>query len=302
MKLVLFDDYKPGLLKGDTVIDISGATRSVAGGTGQETMEGIISNFDSLRAELTRQLNEGREIPLSSVQLRAPLPRPGKVMAMGVNYLEFTQGPAAPISVFLKSPEAVLDPGGTTVLPPFDFRICHHEAEMTVVIGRTGKNIPEAQALGYVFGYTCGVDVSARGPFPGNSLNGKSFDGFCPLGPCITPKDEIPDPHKLQVRFWVDGQPRHDYTTSDMGHKIPECIAYSSSVMTLMPGDVIMLGTNHQGIGPLQDGETAEMEVEGIGRLSFEISDPRKRSWPKAIDREMADRVRSRFEAGGAPP
>ena len=300
MKLVLFDDYKPGLLKGNSVIDISGATQRVAGKSGQETMQGIITDFEALRPELNRQLSEGKEIPVSSVKLQAPLPKPGKVICMGVNYLEFTKGTPAPIMVFLKSPEAVIGNGDTVTLPPADFNICHHEAEFTVVIGKKGKNVPQAQWLDYIFGYTCGVDVSCRGEFGGNSFIGKSFDGCAPLGPCIVTKDEIADPHKLQVRFWVDGQPRHDYNTDDMAHRIPECIEYTSSIMTILPGDVLLLGTNHQGIGPLQDGETAEMEVEGVGRLMFKVSDPRKRSWPKSIDTEMAARVKSRFQPAAA--
>ena len=294
MKLVLFDGYKPGLLKGDTVVDLTGVVPQ--GHTGQETMEGIITNFDSLKGTLTQQLASGKTVPLSSVQLRAPLPRPSKVICMGVNYLEFTKAKALPILVFLKSPEAILDPGGTVNLPPVEFRICHHEAEVVVVFGKQGRNVPEAQWNDYVFGYTNGCDVSARGEFGGNSYIGKSFDGFCPIGPAITTKDEIADPHKLQVRFWVDGRDRHNYGTDDMGHQIPECVSYVSSIMTINPGDILLLGTNHQGIGALQDGETAEMETTGLGRLTFKVSDPLKRSWPKEIDAAMAATVRGRLE------
>ena len=299
MRLVLFDDYKPGLLKGDSVVDISGATQRVAGRTGQETMEGIITNFESLRPELLRQLNEGRETPISNVRLRAPLPHPSKIMAMGANYLEFTKGPALPIWGFLKSPEAILDPDGTVMLPPADFRICHHEAELAVVIGRKAKDVKQAEAMTAVFGYSCAVDVSCRYPALPDSLLGKSYDTFSPLGPCIVTKDEIADPHKLQVRFWVDGQLRQDYNTDDMGHQIPECIEYMSSRMTLNPGDVLIMGTNHQGLGPLQDGESAEMEVEGVGRrLTFRVADPLKRSWPKGVDPEVGRSVRALIAAG----
>src|ERR1051325_4433128 len=124
MKMVLFDDYKPGLLQGDSVIDVSEATRGVAGRNGQETMQGIIANFDSLRGTLEQALNSGQAKPLSSVKLRAPLPRPGKIMAMGTNFKEFTKGAPLPIWGFFKSPEAVLqDVGGTVQLPPDDFVI-----------------------------------------------------------------------------------------------------------------------------------------------------------------------------------
>ncbi len=298
MKLVLYDDYRPGLLKGDAVVDISDVTRDVAGRDGQETMTGIIGNFESLRPVLERALSSGPEVPLSSVRLRAPLPKPGKIVCMGVSFREFTDQPGLPLLVFLKSPDAVLDPEGTVILPDIDFPICHHEAEMTVVMGKTAKNVSEAEAMDYVFGYTLGVDVSCRGPWGGNVFTGKSFDTFCPMGPCITTKDEVPNPHQLQVRFWVDGQPRHDYNMSDIARPIQRLVAYSSSLMTLHPGEPIMLGTNHQGIGPLQDGETAEMEIEGLGRLRFKVSDPKKRSWPKEIDKRMAELVKGAVMRG----
>ncbi len=298
MKLVLFNDYVPGLLKGDSVIDIS----SIApmGRDGQATMQGLIERFDGLRPRLEQALATGAGVPLSSVRLRAPLPRPGKIVAMGANYLEnVPNGAPVPILVFLKSPAGVMDQGGTCTLPPIDFVICHHEAELVLVFGKRGKSVPAAGWRDYVFGYTCGVDVSARGQYGGNRFMGKSFDGFSPLGPCIVTKDEIPDPQNLQVRFWVDGQPRHDFNTNDMAYKIPRCIEYVSSIMTLAPGDVLFTGTNHQGIGPLQDGETAEIEIERIGRFSFKVSDPLKRTWPKEIDKGMANFVREQIEKKG---
>ena len=305
MKLVLFDDYKPGILKGEAVVDVSslvpGKIELPPGNearAGQVRMEQIIEHFDALRTDLLRMQSEGKEIPLADVRLRAPTPWPGKVICMGVTCREFTDAPGLPMIMFLKHPDAVLDPGGTLTLPEEDsFSICHHEAEFTVVVGKAGRNIPAAQAMDHVFGYTCTVDVSCRGEYGGNSFMGKNVDGFCPLGPNITTKDELPDPASLQVRFWVDGQPRHDYNTSDWAHGIPKSIEYVSSFLTIRPGDVITMGTNHQGIGPLQDGETAEMEVEGIGRLAFHIRDPRKRSWPKEIDKRMAETIRSRLLA-----
>ena len=300
MKLVLFDDYKPGLLKGDGVVDISSAVQRVAGRNGQETMEGIITNLDSLREGLARLLAEGKVTPLSSVRLRAPLPRPSKILCMIGNYKEGTDRPIQPIDIFLKSSDSVLDPGGTVVIPPVKATIFHHEAELGLVIGRKGKDIKPAQAFDYIIGYTAFVDVSARGTGRGNSFSGKSYDTFAPLGPCIATKDEIPDPHKLAVKLWVGGQIRHDYNTDDMEHQIPEIIEYASSIMTLNPGDLIACGTNHQGLGPLQDGETATMEVSGIGRFTFKVSDPSKRTWPVGVDVESARAVRERTGAPGA--
>ena len=225
MKIVLFDDYKPGLLKGDRVVDVSDLVPASPGrpADGQRAAEAMIRGFDANRSALEQALQQREGVPVAGVRLRAPTPRPSKLACMGANYREFTDKPGLPIMVFLKSPEAVLDPGGTIVLPTLEFPICHHEAELAVVIGRDARDVPEAQAMDHVFGYMNGVDVSCRGPWGGNLFIGKSFDTFAPLGPCITTKDEIADPHALQIRYWVDGQPRHDYNTSDISHPIPEC-------------------------------------------------------------------------------
>jgi 2-keto-4-pentenoate hydratase/2-oxohepta-3-ene-1,7-dioic acid hydratase in catechol pathway len=296
VKLVLFDDYKPGVLVGDTVVDVSSAIDR--GRNGQETMTGIIAGWTELKPALERRAGEGGGVPVSSVQLRAPLPRPGKIMCMAANYRENTDKPALPIDGFLVSPEAVMDPGGTTVLPPYDFSICHHEAELVAVIGSKGKDLSQAEAMQHVFGYTAGVDVSARGLWGRLS---KAFDGFKPLGPCIVTADEIGDPHQLQVRLTVDGQPRQDYNTADIGHPIAECLEWWSSITTILPGDLLFVGTNHQQLGPLQDGDTAEMGIEKIGSFTFHISDPKKRSWPKGIDPSVGQAVRSRLtEAASA--
>ena len=297
MKLVLYDDYKPGLIRDDQVIDVTDIV-GMQGRGGQETMAAIITDYERLQPEFERRLGQAQGVPLVGVQLQAPLPRPGKVIAMGANYLESTGGTPLPILVFLKSNAAVTGPDSTVTLPPINFVICHHEAELVLVLGKEGKDVPESNYMDYIFGYTCGIDVSARGDYGGHRFMGKSFDGFAPLGPCIVTKDEIPDHDNLQVRFWVDGQPRHNFNTSDMGHKIPECIAYVTTIMTIKPGDVLFTGTNHEGIGPLQDGETGDIEIERVGRFSIKISDPKQRSWPKEIDKGMGTFVRDAILKG----
>ena len=291
MRIVLFDDHKPGLLKGDNVVDIS--SQAPMGRTGQETLVNIIESWDSLKPRLESYLAANDGVPAASVQLRAPVPKPGKIMCMAANYRENTDKPPLPISGFLVSPDAILDPGGTTTLPEYEFTICHHEAELVCVIGKKGKDIRQDEAMSYIFGYTAGVDVSARGAW---GYLSKAYDGFKPIGPCIVTADEIPDPHALQVRLQVDGQLRQDYNTSDMGHHIPECFEYFSKIMTFFPGDLLFVGTNHQQLGPLQDGETCHMEIEKIGGFDFHIVDPSKRSWPKGIDASVGQNVRGRIE------
>ena len=200
MKVLVFNDGRPGLLKGDGVVDISEAVRPLTAGRGQEAMQAIISNVASLQTELSRLERDRDAVPLSSVTLQAPLPRPGNILCMGGNFSEFGTRAPAPMWGFLKSTEAVIGPGGTVVLPPDDANIFHHEAELVLVFGRAGKDIKAADALDYVFGYTCGVDVSSRMPaVPGgggqrvpNTLPispSKSFNTFAPLGPWIVTKD-----------------------------------------------------------------------------------------------------------------
>jgi len=168
----------------------------------------------------------------------------------------------------------------------------------------SGDHIPEAQAMDYVFGFTCGVDVSARVPPPPGGRGGidrtrmpiaghKSYNGFSPLGPCITTKDEIGAPEHLEVKLWVSGELRPNYSTSDLAHSIAESIAWATAITPVQPGDVLFMGTNHQGLGALQDGDHVDMEITNIGRLSFDVVDPLKRRWPRGIDEVTAADVRA---------
>jgi 2-keto-4-pentenoate hydratase/2-oxohepta-3-ene-1,7-dioic acid hydratase in catechol pathway len=296
MKLVLYDasadgassQFKPGILKNDSVVDIQGAVQRLPAGSPQQLMEAIIDSFDSLRPELDRLLESGRGLPLSAVRLRPPLPRPSKILCCIGNYWEHMQREPRELNMFLKSPDAVIGPGDTVILPrnssPYVFQ---HEAELAIVIRGPAKEVDQADFTEAIFGYTCLVDVSARAQgrqtWRAGSWMGKSFDTFAPLGPCIVTADEIPDPNALTVKFWNNGDLRHDYNTNDMEHRVPELIAFATSIMTLNSGDLISCGTNHEGLGPLQDGEVGEIEIQGIGRMAFNVSDPLKRSWERGV-------------------
>ena len=138
-----------------------------------------------------------------------------------------------------------------------------------------------------IFGYSCLIDVSGRGEgrrtWRSGSWMGKSFDTFAPLGPCIVTADEITEPKDLEVRFWNTGELLHQYNTNDMEHRVPELIEFATAIMTMNSGDVIACGTNHEGLGHLQDGDLAEIEVQGIGRMSVNVADPLKRSWEREV-------------------
>ncbi len=193
--------------------------------------------------------------------------------------------------MFMKNPDAVIGPGDTIVLPEFTVPTGFmHEAELAVVIKGPAKQVKREHWRKAVFGYTCLIDVSARGEgrktwphSPHTSWLGKSFDTFAPTGPCIATADEIPEPNDVVVRFWNDGQLRHNYNTDDMEHRVPELIEWATTIMTLNSGDMISCGTNHEGLGYLQDGETVEIEIQNIGRMSLKVSDPLKRKWERGV-------------------
>lgn len=295
MKLVLFEDslkapednVRPGVLSKDRVVDISEAIQRFPHRSSQELMQSLIDHFDSLRPELEHLVSSRNGTPLSTVRLRAPLPRPSKILCCLANYWEHMQREPRPLNMFLKSPEAVIGPGETVVLPDFPASVFHHEAELALVIKGPAKNIKEADFQQAVFGYTCFIDVSAREEgrrtWRAGSFLGKSFDTFAPLGPCLVTADEIAEPNNLQVRFWVNDELRHDYTTDDMEHRVPAVVAFASAVMTLNTGDIIACGTNHEGLGPLQDGDVGVIEIERIGRMEIRVVDPLKRQWERGI-------------------
>jgi 2-keto-4-pentenoate hydratase/2-oxohepta-3-ene-1,7-dioic acid hydratase in catechol pathway len=301
MKLALVDDFAPALVIGDEVVDVSSALRGVDAGPPHGRMARIIERFGDLRPALGDAAGGGRRRPLARVRLRPPLPAPSKILCCMGGYMEgVTNGVRKGIDMFVKASSAVIGPGDTIVLPEAACPIFHHEAELGVVIGRRTKGVAESDAMRAVFGYVNFIDVSGRG-FPLEpsivsvpSFLGKSFDTFAPLGPWITTADEVTDVGRLDVRLWVNDEIRQDYSTTDAEHPVARIVAFASSVMTLEPGDIIACGTNHQGLGALQDGDTVRMEIDGLGPLTVGVRDPLKRTWPRTPDRAFAERVRSR--------
>jgi 2-keto-4-pentenoate hydratase/2-oxohepta-3-ene-1,7-dioic acid hydratase in catechol pathway len=289
MKLVLFQtksEVLPGLLTDGGVVSIADAVELSY--TPQLTMEGIIENYEGYRPALERLATRGDPMPLDAVQLRPPLPRPGKILACIANYWEHAQREPRPLNMFLKNSDAVIGPGDTIMLPDFtEPWIFMHEAELAIVIKGPAKKVSQADWKKAVFGYTCLIDVSARekgrSTWRARSWMGKSFDTFAPIGPCIATADEIPQPNDLHVRLWNNGELRHNYNTDDMEHRVPELIEFASTIMTLYSGDIIACGTNHEGLGALQDGEVVDIEIQGIGRMSLNVIDPLKRTWERGV-------------------
>ena len=314
MKLVLFKtaanaELAPGLLTDRGVVDVSGAVKKSH--TPQLTMQGIIDDFDRLKAALERLQGEGKATPTGQVRLKPPLPRPGKILCCIANYWEHAQREARPLNMFMKNPDAVVGPGDTIMLPeytvPWAFM---HEAELALVIKGPAKAVKQNDWQSAVFGYTTLIDVSARElgrrtwpAIPLTSWLGKSFDTFAPIGPCIVTADEIKDPNDLIMRFWTDGVLRHNYNTDDMEHRVPELVEWATTVMTMNSGDLIACGTNHEGLGFLQDGETVDIEIQNIGKMTLKVSDPLKRAWEKGVymgvDSTNPDAVKRHHPHGG---
>lgn len=291
MRIVLFErsgaaEPEPGLLTARGIVGIGDIVEHRY--TPQLTMQGLIDDFERLRPALDKRTAEGETLPEGSVRLRAPLPRPGKILCCIANYWEHAQREARPLNMFLKNPEAVVGPGDTIVLPEMtEPWIFMHEAELALVIKGPAKQVAQQDWRSAVFGYTGLIDVSARGEgrrtWKAGSWLGKSFDSFAPIGPCITTADEIPEPNDVVVRFWNDSQLRHNYNTDDMEHRVPELVEFASAVMTLNSGDLIACGTNHEGLGALQDGETVEIEVQHVGKMALTVRDPLKRAWERGV-------------------
>ncbi len=291
MKLMYFDDFKLGVVKGDAVVDVSKLVRDIPHTGPQELMSGLIERFAKYKAKLQKAAAAGKGVPLKKVRIRPPLPRPHNIDCMAVNYMEDgTRAEPAPINAFHKSPSGVIGDGDTLVLPDVPATIFEGEAEMALVIGKRASKVPAAKAMSHIFGYVNFIDGSARGlPPSGNTFyQMKSRDTFAPMGPYIVTADEIADPHRLQVRLWVNGALMQHFNTSDMAHKIPRCIEWVSSIHTLEPGDVLATGTNHRGLNPFQDGDRVELEVEGLGRLRIKVRDDLKRTWAREtrLDRQ----------------
>ena len=271
-----------GALRDHGVVDLSAAAREL--GLARE----IFSSMSSwLESGPNRLIDPARltstaatsALPLSEVRLLPPVPRPGKIVAIGLNYRDHSteSGAAAPPKspiIFSKFTTSIAGPEDAIVIPLGNPNV-DYEAELAVVIGRRGKAIPAAHAFEYVAGYMPLNDVSARmWQFADKQwVRGKSCDTFCPTGPHLTTHDEIPDPHALAIRARVNGVTMQDSHTGKMIFRVPELIEFISASITLEPGDIIATGTP-EGVGAfrkppvfLKSGDVVEVEIEGLGIL-----------------------------------
>src|SRR5262247_4531098 len=204
MKLLFFDDFKLGVMKGDSVVDVSQLVHEIPHTGPHDLISGLIERFADYRSTFEEATAAGTGVPLSSVRIRPPLPRPVNIDAMAVNYMEDgTRKEPAPINAFHKSPGCIVGHGDTVILPDIALSIFEGEAELAAVIGKRARQVTAARAMEHVFGYVNFIDGSARDATTlGNSFyQVKSRDTFAPIGPYLVTADEVKDPHKLQVRL-----------------------------------------------------------------------------------------------------
>jgi len=276
LKIALFNDNRLGVVADGRVYDLTGFVPWDSHRP-QESLE----NFMGQYAELAPQIEARREScpshPLHEVKLRAPVPKPGKILAAPVNYLnhqsemnaQFNNAPFTieKLGLFLKAPSSIIGPGETVYLPSKERRY-DYEAELAFVIGKKAKNVPPEKAGEYIFGYFALMDMTLRG---GEDRSWrKSFDTCTPIGPWIVTGDEIPDPNALQIRLWVNDELKQDANVRDTIWNCCTCLAKASEIMTLYPGDIITTGTP-EGIGPITKGDRVRIHVESIGEFSVNV-------------------------------
>ncbi len=277
MRLVTFElagQARPGVLADvDTVLDLS----TIGFGS---LLDFIESGPEALRkAEaFADQSPQSARYGLRQLKLLAPIPRPRKLICVGLNYRDHAaetgaQLPAVP-TIFNKFATAIIGPGANIVLPKVS-KMPDYEAELAFVIGRGGRHIAAASWADHVFGYTIMNDVTGRDYQRATSqwLMGKTFDTFAPMGPWITTADAIPDPHNLDIKLEINGETLQDSNTRELIFRVPDLIAFLSSVFTLEPGDIVSTGTP-SGVGfvrkpPrfLQPGDQVTVKIPAIGEL-----------------------------------
>jgi 2-keto-4-pentenoate hydratase/2-oxohepta-3-ene-1,7-dioic acid hydratase in catechol pathway len=291
MRFCVFDDYRLGVAVADGVVDVTDALPwpvdpdPVLAGWWRR----LCRDYDEVADTLAKAAADGEVLPFSRVKLRAPAVNPSKIVAAASNYAdhvaemhgvqERTLGRVEDwmmtFDVFLKAPSSISGPEEPIVLPHDVLTAgheIHHESELVVVIGKGGKDIRASDALGHVFGYAIGLDITVRAA--ADRSRRKSYDTFSPLGPYVVTADEAPA--TFEITLEIDGDTRQKVSTADMITPVPAIIERASSVMTLLPGDLIFTGAP-PGVGPIHPGELLVASISGLGTLRTEVVAGRNR-------------------------
>jgi 2-keto-4-pentenoate hydratase/2-oxohepta-3-ene-1,7-dioic acid hydratase in catechol pathway len=284
VKLALFHGGRVGLVQGDEIVDVTAAIPGFDVGYAQNHWLRMCADFDGYLPAIEIAATTGERLPLSSVQLDAPVLNPSKIVCAAANYDEhldemdpiLTDAQRASAAsffafdVFFKAPSSIIGPDSDIVLPDIPNEI-HHECELALVIGKAARNVDPAKALDHVLGYTILIDVTVRGD--GDRGRRKSYDTFCPVGPWLVTADEVGDPQQLDILLEVNGITRQSVHTSTMKVPVAEIIAYASSVMTLQPGDLVTTGSP-PGVGAINPGDRLVADISSIGEMQLGVVGP----------------------------
>ena len=278
MMLALFNEYRLGLVDSDksTLVDVTRALSDHDPGLGAGFWVRMCRDLKDLRPRIEEVASSENSLRLDEVRLRAPVLNPSKIVASAFNYAGHVDemkprgvsGWKLNFDVFLKAPSSITDPNTDIVLPAVDGEI-HYEGELACVIGKGGSNISEQAALDHVIGWTILLDMTLRGE--GDRSRRKSYDGFTPVGPWMATAEQVPSWEDLQITLWLNGDVRQDVKAGEMIRSVPELIAHASSVMTLVPGDVIATGAP-PGVGSVAQGDQVKASIAGIGTLEVSFS------------------------------
>jgi 2-keto-4-pentenoate hydratase/2-oxohepta-3-ene-1,7-dioic acid hydratase in catechol pathway len=291
MRLAIFDRQRLGVVVGSgvdsAVADVTDALPwphdpdPVTAGWWRR----LCRDFGSVRPVLEEAARRATPQRIDEVRLQAPVLGPSKIIAAACNYAEHVtemhevqqrtlgrvESWMMDFDVFLKAPSSISGPADDIVLPPAAAAAgheIHHESELVAVVGTGGRDIPAAAALSHLLGYTIGLDITIRGA--ADRSRRKSYDTFSPLGPWLTTLDEAGDVGDLEIELECNGARRQKVNTSELLMPVPDLVAYASSVMTLLPGDVIFTGAP-SGVGPIAPGDTLHTRITRLGDMELRV-------------------------------
>lgn len=297
MRLIVFGDYRIGVLDGGSVRDVSAAIPKWESGD-IHAMNRLIAGWDSLRPKLEEAAARAKAVPIGEVKLKPPVPAPTHLLAAPSNYRahsdEMRSGAAGvhvsaeskerrqtaeELRFFMKATGSISGPQDPIELPlkVYPGRRFDHEGEIAFVMGKYAKGVSPQEAVNYIFGYTMMIDATMRGSKERSEerVQRKSFASFSPMGPCITTADEIGPWQELNVKLFLNGEQRQHARATDMIVDIPNLLSRASHVMPLLPGDVYTTGSP-AGVSPLTVGDTVMVEGTGIGKMVLPVVE---RSW-----------------------
>lgn len=283
MKLVRFNQNRLGVVRDDTIIDVSDVLAQMPGQNWPlEPGDPLIRNLDALIPVIEEAVEGGKSVPIADVNIESPITSPSKILAAPVNYKkhldearadkELNQGTHVrtidELGLFLKSSTSLAGPQEGVTLKWTDRRT-DHEVELAAIIGKGGRDISRENAMSHVAGYCIGLDISIRGT-EDRSFR-KSFDSFTVLGPWFITADELGDPHNLDFWLKINGETRQESNTNMLIWDIPKLIEYASSAYNLYPGDVLLTGTP-EGVSPIAAGDVMTCWIENIGEMTVPVS------------------------------